>query len=75
MCGLRGGGALCSLCQIVYVTSPVDASVEKAMSVRVLIADDHEVVRMGLRSMFAGSDVEIVAEAGSGGDRAVSQHL
>lgn len=46
------------------------------MSVRVLIADDHEVVRMGLRSMFAGSDVEIVAEAGSGAETMaqVSQH-
>jgi DNA-binding NarL/FixJ family response regulator len=36
------------------------------MPIRVLIADDHEVVRIGLRSMFAGTDVEIVAEVGTG---------
>jgi len=36
------------------------------MPIRVLIADDHEVVRIGLRSMFAGTDVEVVAEAGTG---------
>ena len=37
------------------------------MPIRILIADDHEVVRVGLRSMLQGSDVEVVAEAGSGG--------
>lgn len=36
------------------------------MPIRVLIADDHEVVRIGLRSMFAGTDVEVVAEVGTG---------
>lgn len=36
------------------------------MSVRVLIADDHEVVRSGLISLLSGSDVEIVAEATNG---------
>jgi DNA-binding NarL/FixJ family response regulator len=36
------------------------------MSIRVLIADDHAVVRAGLRSMVAGSDIEIVAEAWDG---------
>jgi len=36
------------------------------MSVRVLIADDHEVVRSGLKSLFAGTDIEVVAEAATG---------
>lgn len=41
------------------------------MSLRVLIADDHEVVRAGLKSMFAAErDFEIVAEADDG-DEAV----
>ena len=39
------------------------------MPIRVLIADDHEVVRIGLRSMFAGTDVEVVAEVGTGNCR------
>ncbi len=38
------------------------------MSIRVLVADDHEVIRTGLRSLFAGTDIEIVAEASSGGE-------
>ena len=38
------------------------------MSVRLLIADDHLVVRTGLRSLMAGSDVEIVGEAATGGE-------
>ena len=33
------------------------------MSIRLLIADDHAVVRAGLRSMVAGSEIEIIAEA------------
>jgi DNA-binding NarL/FixJ family response regulator len=33
------------------------------MSVRLLIADDHEVVRSGLRSIVAGTEIEIVGEA------------
>lgn len=36
------------------------------MSVRLLIADDHEVVRSGLTSLLSGSEVEIVGEASSG---------
>ncbi|MEM8681368.1 MAG: response regulator transcription factor [Planctomycetota bacterium] len=36
------------------------------MSVRIIIADDHEVVRFGLRSVLSGSDIEIVAEANTG---------
>lgn len=35
-------------------------------SIRVLICDDHEVVREGLRALLAGrSDMQVVAEAGS----------
>ncbi len=36
------------------------------MPIKVLIADDHEVVRVGLRAMFDGTDVEVVAEVGTG---------
>lgn len=35
-------------------------------TIRILIADDHEVVRCGLRSLFQGTDVQVVAEATSG---------
>lgn len=40
------------------------------MSVRVVIADDHEVVRKGLVSLLAGSDVKVVGDA-SNGDEAI----
>jgi len=40
------------------------------MAVKVVIADDHEVVRRGLVSLLAGSDVKVVGEATSG-DEAV----
>jgi DNA-binding NarL/FixJ family response regulator len=33
------------------------------MSFRIIVADDHEVVRSGLRSILAGSEFEIIAEA------------
>ncbi len=36
------------------------------MSIKLLIADDHEVVRAGLKSLLAGTDIKIVAEASSG---------
>jgi DNA-binding NarL/FixJ family response regulator len=36
------------------------------MAISILIADDHEVVRAGLRSMFQGTDIRIVAEADNG---------
>jgi DNA-binding NarL/FixJ family response regulator len=36
------------------------------MTIRVLIADDHQVVRSGLKSVFADTDVEVVAEAATG---------
>jgi DNA-binding NarL/FixJ family response regulator len=36
------------------------------MAIRVLIADDHEVVRCGLRSVLEGTDIEVVGEACTG---------
>lgn len=38
------------------------------MQVQLLIADDHDLVREGLRMTFAGSGIEIVAEASIGED-------
>jgi len=40
------------------------------MAIDVLIADDHEVVRAGLRTLLQDTDIRIVAEA-SGGDAAL----
>jgi DNA-binding NarL/FixJ family response regulator len=40
------------------------------MSIKLLFADDHEVVRTGMKSLLAGTDIKIVAEASSG-DQAV----
>lgn len=34
--------------------------------IRILVADDHEVVRCGLRSLLADTDVEIIAEVSTG---------
>jgi DNA-binding NarL/FixJ family response regulator len=36
------------------------------MSVKMLICDDHQVIRTGLASLLAGTDIEIVGEADSG---------
>lgn len=36
------------------------------MSIKLLIADDHEVVRAGLKTLLAGTDIKVVAEASSG---------
>jgi DNA-binding NarL/FixJ family response regulator len=38
------------------------------MSVKVLVADDHEVVRSGLVSLLADSEIEVVAEAVNGAE-------
>ncbi len=38
------------------------------MSIRMLICDDHEVIRAGLATMLAGSDIQIVGEAANGKD-------
>lgn len=37
------------------------------MSIRLLLADDHEVVRLGIKSLLSDTDIEVVGEA-SGGD-------
>jgi len=43
--------------------------------IRVLIADDHNIVRAGIRSLLAGyADIEVIGEAGSGAE-AVEQAL
>jgi len=36
------------------------------MAIKIVIADDHEVVRSGLKSLLAGTDIQIVAEATTG---------
>ena len=36
------------------------------MSIKLLIADDHELIRTGLASLLSGTDIEIVAEAANG---------
>jgi DNA-binding NarL/FixJ family response regulator len=38
------------------------------MKTRLLIADDHEVIRVGLTSLFAGTDIEVVAQAANGNE-------
>jgi DNA-binding NarL/FixJ family response regulator len=38
------------------------------MVVNVLVADDHEVVRTGIVSLLAGSDINVVAEAANGSE-------
>jgi len=42
----------------------------RATPIKVVIADDHEVVRRGLISLFAGSEIKIVGEA-KNGDEAI----
>jgi DNA-binding NarL/FixJ family response regulator len=44
------------------------------MSIKLLIADDHEVVRSGLKSLLDGTDIKIVGEA-STGEAAIKQAL
>lgn len=36
------------------------------MTINILIADDHEVVRLGLKNLLAGTDIRIIAEATTG---------
>lgn len=40
------------------------------MTIKVLVADDHEVVRSGLASLLKDSDIDIVAEASNGDEAA-----
>ncbi len=34
--------------------------------IRLLVADDHEMVRLGVKSLLAGTEIEVVAEASTG---------
>jgi DNA-binding NarL/FixJ family response regulator len=36
------------------------------MTIKLLIADDHPMVRVGLKALFEGTDIKVVAEASSG---------
>jgi DNA-binding NarL/FixJ family response regulator len=38
------------------------------MTIKLLIADDHQVIRTGLTTLLSGTDIEVVAEAGTGKD-------
>jgi DNA-binding NarL/FixJ family response regulator len=46
------------------------------MTIKLLIADDHEVIRTGLASLLTGSNIEIVAQAANGKEaiRLAEQH-
>lgn len=44
------------------------------MSIKILIADDHDLVRSGLKTLLANTDIEVVAEVGTG-DAAVKWAL
>jgi DNA-binding NarL/FixJ family response regulator len=46
------------------------------MSIKILIADDHEVVRSGVTRLLTGTEIEVVAEAATGDDavRLTSEH-
>ncbi len=44
------------------------------MPIKIVIADDHELVRAGFKAMMAGTDIKVVGEA-SGGDQAVKLAL
>lgn len=44
------------------------------MAIRIVVADDHEVVRCGLASLFERSGIQVIGEA-SNGDQAVAQAL
>ena len=39
---------------------------EKSDKIRLLIADDHEVVRCGLKTLIAGTEIQLVAEVSTG---------
>ena len=36
------------------------------MTIKLLVADDQEIIRVGLRSLLAGTDITIVGDAASG---------
>jgi len=46
--------------------APVCEPLENWMTIKIVIADDHEVVRAGLRAIFNETEIKIVGEAASG---------
>ena len=36
------------------------------MSIRLMVIDDHEIIRSGIRKMIAGSEIQLIAESNSG---------
>jgi DNA-binding NarL/FixJ family response regulator len=54
--------------QLLVGNDQQDKSLERVMTIRLLVADDHEVVRSGLTSLVSGSDIDVVAEAATGAD-------
>lgn len=46
------------------------------MSIKLLVADDHEIVRDGMKNLLQGTDIEMVAEAAGGNavDKLVDRH-
>ncbi len=36
------------------------------MSIRLMVIDDHEIIRSGIRKMIAGSEIQLIAESSSG---------
>lgn len=50
----------------IYSMSGPSYSEAIAVNIRLLIADDHELIRDGLRLTFDGTDVDVVAEAANG---------
>ncbi len=36
------------------------------MSIRLMVIDDHEIVRSGIRKMISGSEIQVIAESNSG---------
>jgi DNA-binding NarL/FixJ family response regulator len=39
---------------------------KRGMSIKLLVVDDHEIVRVGLKALLTGTDIKIVSEAASG---------
>lgn len=50
------------------MSSSADPGFKRQMTIRLLIVDDHRVVRTGLKSLLTGTDIEVVAETDNGED-------
>ena len=56
-------------------TAPIRGKGPSGRAIRILLADDHPVVRIGVRNMLASEpDLEVVGEA-TDGDDAITQTL